>query len=172
MVGGVTPGRGGSSHLGLPVFDTVAEAVARTGATASAVYVPPAYAADAILEAIDAGIALVVAVTDGIPVQDMARVKREAQRSSTRVIGPNCPGIITPGQPGGCKIGIIVLAIDRGGVGRTGVDVKPHPCHRYGHGRTLLHLYGVSQSQSPARQTPDLQAEGPACYSLAATQPP
>jgi len=115
MVGGVTPGRGGSSHLGLPVFNTVMEAVARTGATASAVYVPPAYAADAILEAIDAGIALVVAITDGVPVQDMARVKREASRSHSRVIGPNCPGIITPGRPGGCKIGIMPGYIHRPG---------------------------------------------------------
>jgi succinyl-CoA synthetase alpha subunit len=119
MVGGVTPGRGGSTHLGLPVFDTVAEAVEKTGATASAVYVPPAYAADAILEAIDAGIALVVAITDGIPVQDMARVKREVQRSSSRVIGPNCPGIITPGNPGGCKIGIMPGYIHR--KGRVGI---------------------------------------------------
>jgi succinyl-CoA synthetase alpha subunit len=115
MVGGVTPGRGGSSHLGLPVFNTVMEAVQRTGATASAVYVPPAYAADAILEAIDAGIAIVVAITDGIPVQDMARVKREASRSKSRVIGPNCPGLITPGQPGGCKIGIMPGYIHRAG---------------------------------------------------------
>jgi succinyl-CoA synthetase alpha subunit len=115
MVGGVTPGRGGSSHLGLPVFNTVMEAVARTGATASAVYVPPAYAADAILEAIDAGIAIVVAITDGIPVQDMARVKREASRSKSRVIGPNCPGLITPGHPGGCKIGIMPGYIHRAG---------------------------------------------------------
>jgi succinyl-CoA synthetase alpha subunit len=104
MVGGVTPGRGGSSHLSLPVFDTVAEARAATGATASAVYVPPAYAMDAILEAVDAGVELVVCITDGIPVQDMARVKREIAGSGSRVIGPNCPGIITPG---GCKMGIM-----------------------------------------------------------------
>ncbi len=104
MVGGVTPGRGGTTHLGLPVFDTVAEARAATGATASAVYVPPAYAMDAILEAVDAGIELVVAITDGIPVQDMARVKHELTGSNSRVIGPNCPGIITPG---GCKMGIM-----------------------------------------------------------------
>jgi succinyl-CoA synthetase alpha subunit len=112
MVGGVTPGRGGSNHLGLPVFDTVAEARAATGATASAVYVPPAYAMDAILEAADAGIELVVCITDGIPVQDMARVKREIAGSRTRVIGPNCPGIITPG---GCKMGIMPGYIHKAG---------------------------------------------------------
>jgi succinyl-CoA synthetase alpha subunit len=104
MVGGVTPGRGGTTHLGLPVFDTVAEARAATGASASAVYVPPPYCMDAILEAIDAGIELVVAITDGVPVQDMARVKREMTGTKARVIGPNCPGIITPG---GCKMGIM-----------------------------------------------------------------
>jgi succinyl-CoA synthetase alpha subunit len=112
MVGGVTPGRGGSTHLGLPVFDTVAEARAATGATASAVYVPPAYAMDAILEAVDAGIELVVCITDGIPVQDMARVKREIAGSGARVIGPNCPGIITPG---GCKMGIMPGYIHKAG---------------------------------------------------------
>jgi succinyl-CoA synthetase alpha subunit len=112
MVGGVTPGRGGTSHLGLPVFDTVAEARAATGATASAVYVPPAYAMDAILEAVDAGIELVVCITDGIPVQDMARVKREIAGSGSRVIGPNCPGIITPG---GCKMGIMPGYIHKAG---------------------------------------------------------
>jgi succinyl-CoA synthetase alpha subunit len=112
MVGGVTPGRGGTSHLGLPVFDTVAEARAVTAATASAVYVPPAYAMDAILEAVDAGIELVVCITDGIPVQDMARVKREISGSQSRVIGPNCPGIITPG---GCKMGIMPGYIHKAG---------------------------------------------------------
>ena len=112
MVGGVTPGRGGTSHLNLPVFDTVAEARAATGATASAVYVPPAYAMDAILEAVDAGIELVVCITDGIPVQDMARVKREISGSRSRVIGPNCPGIITPG---GCKMGIMPGYIHKAG---------------------------------------------------------
>jgi succinyl-CoA synthetase alpha subunit len=116
MVGGVTPGRGGTSHLGLPVFDTVAEARAATGATASAIYVPPAYAMDAILEAVDAGVELVVCITDGIPVQDMARVKREISGGRSRVIGPNCPGIITPG---GCKMGIMPGYIHK--AGRVGI---------------------------------------------------
>jgi len=104
MVGGVTPGKGGTKHLRLPVFDTVREAVEATGADASAVYVPPAFAGDAILEAIDAGVRLVVCVTEGVPVLDMVKVKRALGGSSTRLIGPNCPGVITPDQ---CKIGIM-----------------------------------------------------------------
>src|SRR5206468_948576 len=104
MVGGVTPGKGGTKHLDLPVFDTVHEARAKTGATASVIYVPPPYAADAILEAVDAGIELVACITEGIPVLDMVRVKRSLDGWKGRLIGPNCTGVITPGA---CKIGIM-----------------------------------------------------------------
>jgi succinyl-CoA synthetase alpha subunit len=104
MLGGVTPGKGGSTHLGLPVFDTVAEALEKTGATASAIYVPPAFAADSILEAIDAGVELIICITEGIPVEDMVKVKRSLSGSKSRLIGPNCPGVLTPNE---CKIGIM-----------------------------------------------------------------
>jgi succinyl-CoA synthetase alpha subunit len=116
MVSGVTPGRGGTDFEGIPIFDTVAQAVAATGANASVIYVPPAGAADAILEAADAGIPLVVCITEGVPVLDMVRVKRWLEGKPTRLIGPNCPGVITPDQ---CKIGIMPGYIHR--AGRVGV---------------------------------------------------
>ncbi len=116
LVGGVTPGRGGQEHLGLPVFDTVHEAVQRTGAEVSMIYVPAAFAADAILEAADAGIGLVVCITEGIPVMDMVGVKAALGNGKCRLIGPNCPGIITPGE---CKIGIMPGFIHK--AGRVGV---------------------------------------------------
>ena len=111
-VGGVTPGKGGSTHIGLPVFDTVAECAARTQANASVIYVPPPFAADAILEAIDAGMPLIICITEGIPVLDMVRVKRALSGSASRLIGPNCPGVITPDA---CKIGIMPGHIHRRG---------------------------------------------------------
>lgn len=104
LVGGVTPGKGGQEHLGLPVFDTVKQAVAATGATASMIYVPPAFAADSIIEAIDAGIEVITCITEGIPVQDMMKVRLALANSDSYFIGPNCPGLITPGE---CKIGIM-----------------------------------------------------------------
>jgi succinyl-CoA synthetase alpha subunit len=115
MAGGVTPGKGGETHIGLPVFNTVAEAREKTGATASAIYVPPPFAADAILEAIDAEIELIVCITEGIPVLDMMKVKRALQGTRSILIGPNCPGVITPDA---CKIGIMPGHIHkRGSVG-------------------------------------------------------
>ena len=104
MVGGVTPGKGGSIHLGLPVFDTVIEAKENANANASVIYVPPPFAAEAILEAIDCEIPLVICITEGIPVLDMVEVKRALKGSNTRLIGPNCPGVITPGE---CKLSLI-----------------------------------------------------------------
>ncbi len=112
LVGGVTPGKGGQSHLGRPVFDTVHDAVAETGADASMIYVPAAFAADAILEAADAGIKVVVCITEGIPVLDMLKVRAALEGSGVRLIGPNCPGVITPGA---CKIGIMPGAIHKRG---------------------------------------------------------
>src|SRR5947207_10459252 len=112
MVGGTSPGKGGSTHLNLPVFDTVAEAKAKTGADASVVYVPPPGAADAISEAIEAEIALIVCITEGIPVEDMVKVKRSLTGSKSRLIGPNCPGVMTAGE---CKIGIMPASIFKAG---------------------------------------------------------
>jgi succinyl-CoA synthetase alpha subunit len=116
MVGGVTPGKGGQSHLGLPVFDTAHEAVRQTGAHATMIYVPAAFAADAILEAADAGIAVIVCITEGVPVLDMLKVKAELRGSDSVLIGPNCPGVITPGA---CKLGIMPGSIHR--PGRVGI---------------------------------------------------
>ncbi|MEO8042898.1 MAG: CoA-binding protein, partial [Acidobacteriota bacterium] len=116
IVGGVTPGKGGTTHEGIPVFNTVADAVKETGANASVIYVPPAFAADAIMEAGDAGLALVVCITEGIPALDESRMKLVLDRAGVRMIGPNCPGVITPGQ---CKVGIMPGYIHK--PGRVGV---------------------------------------------------
>jgi succinyl-CoA synthetase alpha subunit len=117
VVGGVTPGRGGSPHLGVPVFDTVHDAVAATGATASMIFVPPPFAADAIVEAVDAGMEVIACITEGIPVLDMLRVKASLENiHGTRLVGPNCPGVITPGE---CKMGIMPGAIHQ--PGRVGI---------------------------------------------------
>jgi succinyl-CoA synthetase alpha subunit len=113
LVGGVTPGKGGQEHLGLPVFDTVADAVEKTGADVSVIFVPPAFAADAIMEAASAGIGLVVCITEGIPTADMIKVKAYLANSDTRLIGPNCPGVITPGE---AKVGIMPGFIHQPGV--------------------------------------------------------
>ena len=112
MVGGVTPGKGGSTHLNLPVFDTVKQARDKTGADATVIYVPPPFAGDAILEAVDAEIPLIVCITEGIPVLDMVRVKRSLSGSKSRLIGPNCPGVMTAGE---CKIGIMPANIFKAG---------------------------------------------------------
>jgi len=112
MVGGVTPGKGGTKHIGLPVFNTVKDAKKETGCNVSMIFVPPPFAADSILEAVDADLDLVICITEGIPVQDMIKVKKYMQGRRTRLIGPNCPGVITPGQ---CKIGIMPGAIHKPG---------------------------------------------------------
>ena len=172
MVGGVTPGKGGTSVDGLPVFDTVSEAVRQTGADASMIFVPPAFTADAILEAIDAGIEVVVAVTEGVPALDMVHVYEVVKRSQTHLIGPNCPGVITPEE---CKIGIMPGYIHRAGsvgvMSRSGTltyeavwqltNARAGPEHLRGSGRRpdrrhFVHrTVAVVRGRSPDRSHPD-----------------
>jgi succinyl-CoA synthetase alpha subunit len=157
MVGGVTPGKGGTQHLNLPVFDTVWECREETGADASVIYVPPPFAADAILEAIDAELPLIICITEGIPVLDMVRVKRALTGSKSRLIGPNCPGVITPDA---CKIGIMPGHIHKRGT----VGIATPPGRRMGHAGAVIsggrdtagakmdamRSAGIHVSQSPA----------------------
>ena len=144
VVGGITPGKGGSRHLDKPVFNTVADAVEKEGANTSIIFVPPAFAADAIMEAADAGIKVIVAITEGIPVQDMVKVKAYIQDRDCRLIGPNCPGIITPGE---AKVGIMPGFIHRKGhigiVSRSGTpDLRSSgPGDESGHGTEYLYRY-------------------------------